>query len=73
MLDHLFVSRGMLARYNGAKIHNELLHDESIAFSADKKFPESDLCSGGCKSSAFPAFFGALLLSFFSNTHFAMV
>ncbi len=42
MLDHLLVSRGMLARYNGAEIHNELLHDESIAFATDKKFPESD-------------------------------
>jgi predicted extracellular nuclease len=42
MLDHLLVSRGMLALYSGAEIHNELLHDESIAFSTDKKFPESD-------------------------------
>jgi len=42
MLDHLLVSRGMLARYRGAEIHNELLHDESIAFSTDKKYPESD-------------------------------
>ena len=42
MLDHLLVSRGMLALYTGAEIHNELLHDESIAFSTDKKFPESD-------------------------------
>jgi len=42
MLDHLLVSRGLLALYSGAQIHNELLHDESIAFSSDKKFPESD-------------------------------
>jgi len=42
MLDHHLVSRGMLALYTGAEIHNELLHDESIAFSTDKKFPESD-------------------------------
>jgi endonuclease/exonuclease/phosphatase family metal-dependent hydrolase len=42
MLDHLLVSRGMLALYRGAEIHNEILHDESIAFSTDKKFPESD-------------------------------
>ncbi len=42
MLDHLFVSRGLMALYRGAEIHNELLHDESIAFSSDKTFPESD-------------------------------
>jgi endonuclease/exonuclease/phosphatase family metal-dependent hydrolase len=42
MLDHLFVSRGLLALYRGAEIHNELLHDESIAFLSDKKSPESD-------------------------------
>ena len=42
MLDHLMVSRPMLAHYKGAEIHNELLHDESIAFAVDKKYPESD-------------------------------
>ncbi len=42
MLDHLFVSRGMLALYRGAEIHYELLHDESITYSSDKMFPESD-------------------------------
>jgi len=42
MLYHLFVSRGLLAHYRRAKIHNELLHDESIAYSSDKMFPESD-------------------------------
>lgn len=42
MLDHILVSRGLLALYRGAEIHNELLHDESIAFSTDKKYPESD-------------------------------
>jgi endonuclease/exonuclease/phosphatase family metal-dependent hydrolase len=42
MLDHLFVSRGLMALYRGAEIHNELIHDESIAFSSDKTFPESD-------------------------------
>jgi endonuclease/exonuclease/phosphatase family metal-dependent hydrolase len=42
MLDHLLVSRGMLTYYIGSEIHNELLHDESIAFATDKKFPESD-------------------------------
>jgi endonuclease/exonuclease/phosphatase family metal-dependent hydrolase len=42
MLDHLLVSRNLLAFYRGAEIHNELLHDESIAFATDQKFPESD-------------------------------
>ena len=42
MLDHLLVSRSLLAFYRGAEIHNELLHDESIAFAEDKIYPESD-------------------------------
>ena len=42
MLDHLLVSRSLLAFYNHTEIHNEILHDESIAFATDKKYPESD-------------------------------
>jgi endonuclease/exonuclease/phosphatase family metal-dependent hydrolase len=42
MLDHLLVSRSLLACYRGTEIHNELLHDESVAFGTDVKFPESD-------------------------------
>lgn len=42
MIDHLLVSRSLLAHYRGSEIHNELLHDESIAFGTDVKFPESD-------------------------------
>jgi endonuclease/exonuclease/phosphatase family metal-dependent hydrolase len=42
MLDHLLVSRSLVAYYRGAEIHNELLHDESIAFASDVKFPEPD-------------------------------
>ena len=42
MLDHLLVSRTLLAHYRGTEIHNELLHDESVAFGTDVKFPESD-------------------------------
>lgn len=42
MLDHLLVSRNLLAFYKGAEVHNELLHDESLAFAVDTKFPESD-------------------------------
>jgi hypothetical protein len=42
MLDHLLVSRALLAYYRGSEVHNELLHDESIAFASDTKYPESD-------------------------------
>jgi predicted extracellular nuclease len=42
MLDHLLASRSLLAHYRGTEIHNELLHDESVAFATDRKFPESD-------------------------------
>jgi predicted extracellular nuclease len=42
MIDHLLVSRSLLAHYRSAEIHNELLHDESIAFGTGVKFPESD-------------------------------
>jgi endonuclease/exonuclease/phosphatase family metal-dependent hydrolase len=42
MLDHLLISRSLLAFYRSTEIHNELLHDESAAFATDKKFPESD-------------------------------
>ena len=42
MLDHPLVSRSLLASYRGSEVHNELLHDESIAFASDIKYPESD-------------------------------
>lgn len=42
MLDHLVVSRSLLAHYKNTEIHNEILHDESIAFAMDSKYPESD-------------------------------
>lgn len=42
MLDHLLVTRNLLAHYRGSEIHNEVLHDESAAFADDKKYPESD-------------------------------
>jgi len=42
MIDHLLVSRTLLAYYKGSEIHNEILHDESIRFTDDKLFPESD-------------------------------
>ncbi len=42
LLDHMLVSRRMMASFVNAEIHNELIHDESIAFATDSKFPESD-------------------------------
>ncbi|MCI4664048.1 MAG: endonuclease/exonuclease/phosphatase family protein [Neomegalonema sp.] len=42
MLDHLLVSRALIASYRGAEIHNELVRDESIRFATDRKFPASD-------------------------------
>ena len=42
MIDHVLASRELLAFYRGAEVHNELLHDESVAFAGDVKFPESD-------------------------------
>jgi endonuclease/exonuclease/phosphatase family metal-dependent hydrolase len=42
MIDHLLISRSLLAHYRASEIHNELLHDESVAFGTDVKFPESD-------------------------------
>ena len=42
LLDHVLASRALLAFYRTTQIHNELLHDESVAFAIDRKFPESD-------------------------------
>ena len=42
MIDHLIVSRQMLQYFEESEIHNELLHDESISFATDVKYPESD-------------------------------
>src|SRR5262245_40556849 len=42
MLDHLLISRSLLAFDRSSEIHNEVLHDESAAFADDRKFPESD-------------------------------
>lgn len=42
MIDHVLVSRALLAWYRGTEIHNEVLPDESGAFRTDTKFPESD-------------------------------
>ena len=42
MLDHILVSRTMLAYFKGSEVHNELLHDESIVFASRIFYPESD-------------------------------
>lgn len=42
LLDHMLFSKALLNHYQGAEIHNEQLHDESIAFAMDNKYPESD-------------------------------
>lgn len=42
LLDHILISRPLLAFYSGAEIHNELVRDESLAFASDRKYPASD-------------------------------
>ena len=42
MLDHMLVTRNLLAHCRGSEIYNEVLHDESVAFAVDREFPESD-------------------------------
>jgi len=42
MLDHMLITRNLLAAYRGSEIHNEILHDESLAFATDRQYPESD-------------------------------
>jgi predicted extracellular nuclease len=37
MLDHMLITRNLLAAYHGSEIH-----DESTAFATDVKYPESD-------------------------------
>jgi len=37
MLDHLLVSRSMVAHYKGSEVH-----DESVAFATENKFPKPD-------------------------------
>lgn len=42
MLDHILVSRTLVAFYHTTEIHNEVVPDESGAFRTDVQFPESD-------------------------------
>ncbi|QID18255.1 endonuclease [Nitrogeniibacter mangrovi] len=42
LLDHLLMSQAMLPYLHRVQIHNEDLHDESLPFTSDRKYPESD-------------------------------
>ncbi|GAA5214887.1 endonuclease/exonuclease/phosphatase family protein [Corallincola platygyrae] len=42
LLDHMLISQSLLPSFLGAEIHNENLHDESLPFTFDSKYPESD-------------------------------
>ena len=39
MLDHMLITRNLLAHYRGSEIHNEVLHDESAAFDPNTPNP----------------------------------
>lgn len=42
LLDHMLISQSMYSLFAEAHIFNENLHDESLPFAGDSKFPESD-------------------------------
>lgn len=42
MLDHMLITRNLLAGCRDSQIHNEVLHHESPAFVDGRKYPESD-------------------------------
>lgn len=42
MIDHVLASRRLLQYHRHTEVHNDLLHDESISFATDVKYPESD-------------------------------
>ncbi|WP_317931067.1 endonuclease/exonuclease/phosphatase family protein [Halioxenophilus sp. WMMB6] len=42
LLDHMLISQALLPYFHSAHIHNENLHDESLPFASDRKYPESD-------------------------------
>ena len=45
MIDHILMSRSLLGSYKRSEVHNELLHDGSIAFASNVKYPKSDQAS----------------------------
>ncbi len=42
LLDHMLISQSLLPYFREAAIHNENLHDESLPFRSEVKYPESD-------------------------------
>ena len=42
LLDHMVISQSLLPYFRSAEIYNENLHDESLPFTFDTKYPESD-------------------------------
>ena len=42
LLDHMLISQSLLPFFRRAEIFNENLHDESLPFTFDTKYPESD-------------------------------
>lgn len=42
LLDHVLMSQAVLPYFRYGQIHNENLHDESLPFMSDLKYPESD-------------------------------
>ncbi len=42
LLDHMLFSQALLAHFRESAVHNENLHDESLPFAFDTKYPESD-------------------------------
>jgi exonuclease III len=42
LLDRMLISQSLLPYFQQAEIHNENLHDESLPFTYDTKYPESD-------------------------------
>ena len=42
LLDHILISQSLLPHFRGASVHNENLHDESLPYASDTKYPESD-------------------------------
>lgn len=42
LLDHILISQSLLSHFQHATIYNENLHDESLPFAFETKYPESD-------------------------------
>ena len=42
LLDHMLISQSLLPFFSKAAIYNENLHDESLPFRYESKYPESD-------------------------------